>query len=96
MASVTQNRNSIVDIESRLVEGLNTQEQLIDEIHVLQSNDHTVKLIIAALAVAVILSLVATVVAVHASMRADRAVYQVDIIQRGSGLHEWHITHEGP
>ena len=83
MDQLNKNTNSINDIEHRLVDGLNAQEHLIDEIHDLQTSERTLKKLMLALAVAVVLSLAATGISIHAAIVADRAVdmvYQVEVV----------------
>ena len=72
---LTADRFNIDDIEHRLVDGLLTQGQLVDEIHSLQSSNTTIRKIVVAMAVAVVLSLGATGVAIHAvfAVRANAA-----------------------
>lgn len=96
---MTQNRDSIVDIEHRLVDGLLVQEHLVDEIHSLQASNSTIKRVIAALVLAITLSLVATGVAFHASMEAGRAVDQVKLVQdenRASALEHCRTRNAAP
>lgn len=82
-----QNRESINDIEQRLVKGLDTQERLIDEVHTLQTEEHIMKRVIATLAVAVLLSFVSTAASLYAVTRADKAIYQIETYHevRGGG-----------
>jgi len=82
---VNQNTDSINDIEHRLVDGLTAQEHLIDEIHDLQASEHTIKKMIIALAVAVVLSLAATGLSIHAALVADDAVDKIVLIRGGGG-----------
>jgi hypothetical protein len=78
---VTQNRDDIADIEHRLVDGLITQEHLVDEIQALQTGTATIRKGIIALTVALVLSIIATGVSFQAATNARKASEQVEVVQ---------------